>query len=82
MFYAAAVFCFCIFLMVKLHKKQELLKKYEFENRTNGGTVEFTSYEASKKHQNSKGRLVLLNILCLIPMFISLIVFVVFLNSK
>ncbi len=31
--------------------------KYEFENRTDGGVVEFDSFESSNKHQN-KGCLV------------------------
>lgn len=39
------------------YKKRETLLKYEFENRTSGGVVEFKNYEDAKKHDNFKGRL-------------------------
>lgn len=36
------------------YKKLDLLKKYEFENTTQGGVVEFDSYEKSKNHESKK----------------------------
>jgi|GEM_PF-4726949 len=39
------------------YKKRETLNKYEFENRTPGGVVEFKNYDDAKKHSNLKGRL-------------------------
>lgn len=36
------------------YKKLDLLKKYEFENTTQGGVVEFESYEKSKTHESKK----------------------------
>jgi hypothetical protein len=32
------------------YKKVVALRKYEFENRTDGGVVKFESFEASRKH--------------------------------
>ena len=36
------------------YKKLDLLKKYEFENTSQGGVVEFESYEKSKNHESKK----------------------------
>lgn len=37
-------------------KGTHALKKYEFENRTSGGVVQFPTYEDSLKHNRKKGR--------------------------
>lgn len=49
-----------IWLSVKTLKAASALeheiKKYEFENRTSGGVVEFKSYEASLEHNGKKAK--------------------------
>ena len=35
----------------KAHKKIEAIKRYEFENRTSGGTVQFKTYDDSRAHE-------------------------------
>ncbi|WP_297336636.1 hypothetical protein [Algoriphagus sp.] len=48
------------YLAFRGYKMLDLLKKYEFENTTQGGVVEFDSYEKSKKHESKKviGRII------------------------
>lgn len=38
-------------LIVISVKMKEKLRRYEFNNRTSGGAVEFSSYEASRSHE-------------------------------
>ena len=38
-------------LIVISIKMKEKLRRYEFNNRTSGGAVEFSSYEASRSHE-------------------------------
>jgi hypothetical protein len=35
-------------------RKKDAARRYEFENRSSGGTVGFSSYDASKKHEKQK----------------------------
>ena len=35
-------------------KNLRMLEKYEFENRTEGGVVQFNDFEASERHENKK----------------------------
>jgi len=37
-------------------RRRNALKKYEFEHRTSGGTVEFKDFEESKKHRGKMVR--------------------------
>jgi hypothetical protein len=36
------------------HKKWDLKNKYEFDNRSDGGVVQFSSYELGKRHAREK----------------------------
>jgi hypothetical protein len=44
-----------IFMVMKARKKMTALKKYEFENRTTDGVVEFASIDLSRAHAADKG---------------------------
>ncbi|WP_040252114.1 hypothetical protein [Psychroserpens mesophilus] len=52
------LFGFLTWLGIKLikqaYKDNEKIKKYEFQNRTSGGVVEYESYEKAKEHRISK----------------------------
>jgi hypothetical protein len=37
-----------------IDKRMRALKKYEFEHRTDGGVVQFSSFEASEEHNRQK----------------------------
>jgi len=41
-------------LFIKMINKGHKLAKYEFENRTSGGVVEFDTYEDSRNHEAKK----------------------------
>ena len=43
-----------IVLSVSAFRRRDRLRKYEFQNRSGGGTVSFPSYEASKRHSRAK----------------------------
>ncbi|HDZ15506.1 MAG TPA: hypothetical protein ENH60_11500 [Pricia sp.] len=40
---------------------REKLRRYEFENRTSGGVVQFESYEHSKSHAHKMRRAIFIN---------------------
>lgn len=63
-----------IFTYVIIYKKSKAIAKYEFENRTNGGVIEFASFEDAEKHRFRKLRLNWLMFL-FIPEIFFLIVF-------
>lgn len=48
------IFMFGLFLIYISGKKIHQCKKYEFENRSNGGVVAFSSYEESEKFRRRK----------------------------
>ena len=52
-----AVFASSLFLLIKLASKHKRYEKYEFENRTDGGSVQFGSYDDSVKHNFKKNAL-------------------------
>ncbi|MDD7887861.1 hypothetical protein [Flavivirga sp. 57AJ16] len=43
-----------VFLKIKGYQIQDAKRKYEFKNRTSGGTVEFKTFEESKSHEKQK----------------------------
>lgn len=43
-----------IWLAIKSHKIGKAALEYEFENRTEGGTVQFNSFEDSLRHDRKK----------------------------
>lgn len=43
-----------IFVGFRGYKRIDRLRKYEFEHTTDGGVVQFDSYENSKKHESGK----------------------------
>lgn len=51
-----------IFMVIKARKKMTVLKKYEFENRSADGVVEFASIELSRTHAADKGLYTVLGI--------------------
>ena len=44
-----------IFMVTKARKKTTALKKYELENRSSDGVVEFSSIDLSRAHTADKG---------------------------
>jgi len=55
------IVCLLIFVIsvrsfIKANRKSHAYKKYEFENRSSGGAVGFSSYEAGQKHEREKYR--------------------------
>lgn len=48
------VFILSLFLLIKSAIKLNKYEKYEFENRTDGGVVNFDGYDASVKHNFKK----------------------------
>lgn len=52
-----AVFISSLFLLIKLSSKHKKYAKYEFENRTDGGAVNFENYDDSVKHNVKKNTL-------------------------
>lgn len=38
-------------LLARFIRTHHQIKRYEFENRTDGGVVQFESYEASRRHE-------------------------------
>lgn len=69
-----------IFLLVlgviKIRKSSKVmddLKRYEFENTTDGGTVKFTNYEESQNHEINKKRAELVAALSVFSMFFGVI---------
>ena len=50
------VIVIAIWMLRRASKAFHVVEKYEFENRTDGGVVQFTSYEASLAHQARRGR--------------------------
>ena len=44
-----------IFMVIKARKKTTALKKYELENRSSDGIVEFASIDLSRAHTADKG---------------------------
>ena len=69
------IFFISIFFWRKIHKIEEKLKKYEFENRTDGGSIFFKSYEESKKHERKKRIIILYYFICAIPLILSFFIF-------
>jgi len=53
---AACIFIYSIYLGINSSKTYNLLRKYEFENRTEGGVVQFACYEDSKKHESRRAK--------------------------
>ena len=51
-----------IFMVIKARKKMTALKKYEFENRSADGVVEFASIDLSRAHAADKGLYTVLGI--------------------
>ena len=51
-------------------KMEGKLRRYEFNNRTSGGTVEFPSYEASRSHEMKRRVAKLIITLGGFPLFI------------
>jgi hypothetical protein len=51
-----------IFMVIKARKKMNALKKYEFENRSADGVVEFASIDLSRTHAADKGLYTVLGI--------------------
>ena len=51
---ASALIIIGFILFVVFGKKQNEIDKYEFENRTSGGVVNYESYEESQKMTNRK----------------------------
>lgn len=43
-----------VFLVIKHLKMNKEIKKYEFENRTSGGVVQFKTYEDSVRHKRKE----------------------------
>jgi len=43
-----------VLIMWRAARALRRLKKYEFENRSDGGVVGFNSYDASRKHSRKK----------------------------
>lgn len=56
----------CGALAFYFHKQLDALRRYEFENTTAGGVVQFQSYEASKRHERLKQVLPFRRKLCVI----------------
>lgn len=52
------------------------LEKYEFENRTDGGVVQFGSFEKSKAHERAWGMVDLLNRFGIVAIIVSVIMLV------
>lgn len=46
-----ALFVFGLILLIRSGKRLNDLEKYEFENRSDGGVVQFASFKAAKKHE-------------------------------
>jgi hypothetical protein len=51
-----------IFMVIKAREKTTALKKYEFENRSADGVVEFASIDLSRAHAADKGLYTVLGI--------------------
>jgi hypothetical protein len=51
-----------IFMVTKARRKTTALKKYEFENRSADGVVEFASIDLSRTHAADKGLYTVLGI--------------------
>ncbi|MFC5427493.1 hypothetical protein ACFPTO_01520 [Paraburkholderia denitrificans] len=51
-----AIIIFVISLVMGFHNQRKLdrLEKYEFEHRTDGGVVGFSSYKDAKRHSRKK----------------------------
>ncbi len=52
-----------IFMIIDARKKTAVLKKYELENRSSDGVVEFENIELSCTHEADKG---LYTVLCIV----------------
>lgn len=50
------IFAASVHSFIKANRKAHAYKKYEFENRSSGGVVGFSSYEAGQKHERGKYR--------------------------
>jgi len=59
---------------IVFYKKAKAIAKFEFENRTSGGAIEFASYEEAEKHRFKKWRVNMMMFL-FIPEIFFLIVF-------
>lgn len=46
----------CCIFMNKMEKKIKELRRYEFENSSEGGTISFSSFDASERHRNSMAK--------------------------
>ena len=51
-----------IFMVIKAREKTNALKKYELENRSSDGVVEFASIDLSRAHAADKGLYTVLGI--------------------
>lgn len=74
MFFVIIILIASFSMMVVLYKKQKALAKYEFENRTSGGMVEFGSFEESVKHQRNKNLTRIAFSACLLVMLMCLLI--------
>jgi hypothetical protein len=52
-----------VFMVIKARKQTTSLKKYEFENRSADGVVEFSSIDSSRAHSADKGLYIFIGII-------------------
>ena len=70
-----------LFFSIKVFKKskkiEKELEKYEFDNRSSGGVVQFKDFEASEAHRRRKSYMAHLYLAGVLLILFSLIVFIV-----
>lgn len=64
---AGVAFAAGIFLIVRANALKHEIQRYEFNNTTDGGVVQFKDYEESIAHKRKGGRVILLLIASAIP---------------
>jgi len=57
-----ASFLACVFVNGFAQGRYKAAQKYEFENRTDGGSVEFASFEDAERHRKMKRRASMLGV--------------------
>lgn len=69
--------------LIKMSNKQEkAIQRYEFDNRSSGGVVQFENFEASESHQRKKRKMANIYalgiLLLLVSLFLLLIAYLAF----
>lgn len=70
------------FMVIKARKKTTALNKYELENRSSDGTVEFASIDLSRSHTADKGLYTVLSIVGFLVGILGVLLLVAGVNAE